>query len=82
MLEKDNSVSAIEVIGIAEKAFQGLMKTKKYNLAYKLGENYSLPTELRIEAVNSQFRLYIANKEFGKANWVEAEIIKFLELKS
>ncbi len=67
MLEKDHSVSAIEVIGIAEKAFLELMKTKKYNLAYKLGENYGLPSELRIEAVNSQFRLYIANKEFDKA---------------
>ena len=67
MLGKDHAVSAIEVIGLAEKAFHELMKAKKYNLAFKLGENYDLQTELRIEAVNSQFRLYLANKEFDNA---------------
>ena len=63
MLEQEHSVTAMDASSIAEKAFDELMKSKKYQLA----EHFELSSDRQIDAVNAQFRSLIVNKEFNKA---------------
>ena len=67
MLERDHSVTAMDVSSIAEKAIGELMKSKKYQLAFQLAEHFELSSDKQIDAVNAQFRSLIINKEFNKA---------------
>jgi len=67
ILEKDNSITTIEIIKIAEKAFKELVKKNQFSLAISISEQYNLPTERRIEAVTAQFRLFNRRGEYEKS---------------
>jgi len=67
MLERENSVTAMDASSIAEIAFEELMKLKEYQLAFQLAEHFELSSDRRIDAVNAQFRSLIVNKEYYKA---------------
>ncbi|MFC1556839.1 hypothetical protein ACFL5L_02510 [candidate division KSB1 bacterium] len=66
-LGKKNSIPVIEMKNIAESAFQQLFKDKNYKLAITVCEEFDLPMEQRIEAIYSQFRLFVRTKEYEKA---------------
>lgn len=66
-LEKDNLITTIEMIKIAEKAFKELMKKNEFSIAISTSEHYNLPVERRVEAVITQFRLFNRNREYEKS---------------
>ncbi|MFC1513626.1 hypothetical protein ACFL5P_01325 [candidate division KSB1 bacterium] len=67
LIEKNNNFSALEITGVAERAFSQLMKTQDYIVAIKVAERYSLPIEKKLEAISAQFRSLAKNKDFERA---------------
>jgi len=66
-LKQKYGFSEDEIKTVAEKAYQNLMKGKKIPLAIKVCERCSLPSEMRSEAVNLQFRVLNADKRYEEA---------------
>ena len=63
----ENEVSKFEFKDIAEKAYSQLMKDANVTLALSICEQFSLPAELKNEAVSAHFRKLGEEKEYERA---------------